>query len=60
MSCPICGNETVQAVRPFCSKRCADVDLANWIRGKYVVVSDDAEEADEAELLRAETNEKPH
>ena len=60
MSCPICGNDTVPAVRPFCSKRCADVDLANWLRGKYVVASDDAEEADEAELLRAETHEKHH
>ena len=50
MSCPICGNETVQAMRPFCSKRCADIDLANWMRGKYVVAPENADENDEAEL----------
>ena len=33
--CPICGKPAVQAFRPFCSKRCADVDLARWLRGDY-------------------------
>ncbi len=37
-------------MRPFCSKRCADIDLANWMRGKYVVASENADENDEAEL----------
>ena len=39
MSCPICRKETVQAYRPFCSKRCADVDLARWMSGSYAVPS---------------------
>ena len=34
-SCPICGRETVREVRPFCSKRCADVDLGRWFSGQY-------------------------
>ncbi|WP_317057196.1 DNA gyrase inhibitor YacG [Roseovarius rhodophyticola] len=59
MSCPICGKDTVQAVRPFCSKRCADVDLANWMRGKYVVASDDADEADEVELRLPDFTKRP-
>lgn len=33
--CPLCGNSTVDQHRPFCSKRCADVDLANWLGGHY-------------------------
>ena len=37
MACPICGKPGVQAYRPFCSKRCADVDLARWLRGDYVI-----------------------
>jgi uncharacterized protein len=37
MTCPICGKPTVPAYRPFCSKRCADVDLARWLRGDYAI-----------------------
>lgn len=36
--CPICGNLTDNAAyRPFCSKRCADVDLGNWFTQSYVI-----------------------
>ncbi len=37
MACPTCGKPTVTEFRPFCSKRCADLDLARWFRGDYVV-----------------------
>ncbi|TVQ57090.1 MAG: DNA gyrase inhibitor YacG [Rhodobacteraceae bacterium] len=42
--CPICGKPPDAALRPFCSRRCADVDLARWLRGDYAVpaVEDDA------------------
>jgi hypothetical protein len=33
--CPICGKPSVQKFRPFCSKRCADVDLHRWFSGTY-------------------------
>ena len=39
--CPICGKVTVESYRPFCSKRCADVDLAHWLRGDYRVPTDE-------------------
>lgn len=45
--CPICGKSTVEAYRPFCSKRCADIDLNRWLTGAYaipVVEQDDGEE----------------
>lgn len=48
MSCPICGKPTVQATRPFCSKRCADLDLARWLNGSYAVPSTDPEDIEEA------------
>jgi endogenous inhibitor of DNA gyrase (YacG/DUF329 family) len=47
MSCPICSKDTLQKYRPFCSKRCADLDLGKWMTGAYAVPSqgeDDAEE----------------
>jgi uncharacterized protein len=39
--CPICGRPAVKAYRPFCSARCADVDLGNWVSGRYRVPSDE-------------------
>lgn len=46
--CPICGKPTDTVARPFCSKRCADVDLQRWLSGRYVVPG--AEEDDENPL----------
>ena len=37
MTCPICRKPTDAAYRPFCSRRCADVDLGRWLTGSYVV-----------------------
>ena len=41
--CPICAKMAVATFRPFCSKRCADVDLNRWLSGVYTVpvVEDD-------------------
>jgi endogenous inhibitor of DNA gyrase (YacG/DUF329 family) len=35
--CPICRAETVEKFKPFCSRRCADVDLARWLGGAYAI-----------------------
>lgn len=35
--CPICGKPSVQQFHPFCSARCADVDLNRWLTGSYVI-----------------------
>ena len=35
--CPQCGKPAVETYKPFCSKRCADVDLARWFRGDYAI-----------------------
>ncbi len=35
--CPICGKATADAYRPFCSRRCSDVDLNRWFSGVYAV-----------------------
>ena len=43
--CPICGNSRDPAFKPFCSKRCADIDLNRWLSGVYVVpVKEDEDE----------------
>jgi uncharacterized protein len=45
--CPICRKPAVEQFRPFCSKRCADVDLGRWLSDVYVVPGRDDEEEDE-------------
>jgi endogenous inhibitor of DNA gyrase (YacG/DUF329 family) len=35
--CPICGKPAVARFRPFCSRRCKDVDLNRWLSGAYAI-----------------------
>ena len=35
--CPICSKPVEPTYRPFCSRRCADVDLQRWLTGGYAV-----------------------
>ena len=42
MTCPICAKETDQKYRPFCSRRCADVDLGKWLTGSYAIADESA------------------
>jgi len=44
MSCPICDRETVPAYRPFCSRRCADRDLAKWLTDGYALPGEPVED----------------
>lgn len=48
MTCPICKRDTVPDFRPFCSKRCGDLDLAKWLTGSYAVPSNDPEDINAA------------
>jgi uncharacterized protein len=36
-ACPICGKPREARYDPFCSRRCADVDLHRWLKGSYVI-----------------------
>jgi endogenous inhibitor of DNA gyrase (YacG/DUF329 family) len=61
MPCPICEKPTETAFRPFCSKRCADIDLAKWFSGSYAIPADDPEDIEELEnQLRQAEQHKPH
>ena len=42
--CPICGKSASESYRPFCSKRCADIDLHRWLSGSYAIPAEDDEE----------------
>jgi hypothetical protein len=47
-ACPICGKPRDPGYDPFCSKRCADVDLHRWLKGSYVIAGEErGEETDD-------------
>ncbi|MEM7567482.1 MAG: DNA gyrase inhibitor YacG [Pseudomonadota bacterium] len=48
--CPICGKPASTEYKPFCSRRCADVDLNRWLSGSYAipVTEEDDEDGDQA------------
>ena len=46
-TCPICGKPAEETIKPFCSKRCADVDLHRWLSGSYAIPVTEDEEEDE-------------
>lgn len=45
--CPLCGKPSEVRFRPFCSKHCADVDLARWLKGHYAIPAHEAPEGEE-------------
>lgn len=45
--CPMCNADVTEKYKPFCSKRCADRDLARWFSGAYAVPTNEAPEGDE-------------
>ena len=43
-SCAVCGKAADPAYRPFCSRRCADVDLQRWLTNRYAVPAEEPRE----------------
>ena len=52
--CPICGDPAEYEARPFCSRRCATIDLYRWFSGGYAIPSreDEDEDGDDATAAR--------
>ncbi len=48
-NCPICGKPSDRALRPFCSKRCASIDLNRWLSGRYAIPAVEEESGSEAD-----------
>ena len=53
--CPICGKSADPKYHPFCSKKCADIDLGRWLKGTYVVHTQE-EPTDEDLLAQGESD----
>ena len=44
--CPVCAKPKDARYRPFCSKRCADLDLHKWLNGAYAIPAAEADDPD--------------
>ncbi len=44
--CSICGKPVDPACAPFCSKRCANVDLHRWLTGSYSIAGEKIDDED--------------
>ena len=44
--CPICRKPADPALTPFCSTRCADIDLGRWLTDRYAIPTADDEDED--------------
>ncbi len=51
--CTICGAAGSARFRPFCSRRCADIDLNRWFTGRYAVPVVELDEGDLEAIERA-------
>lgn len=49
--CPVCKRVSTAGYAPFCTKRCADIDLSRWFKGVYAVpvveASEELEDGDD-------------
>jgi len=48
-ACPICARASSRATYPFCSKRCADIDLNRWLSGGYAIPAAEADQPEDDE-----------
>ena len=56
MSCPICRKPPDPKYRPFCSRRCADVDLGRWLTGRYAIPADADDAPDDPPATAPDTD----
>jgi endogenous inhibitor of DNA gyrase (YacG/DUF329 family) len=57
--CPICGKPKSPDYRPFCSRRCADVDLSRWLKGGYAIPAAEEDDPDDEAVADAAKAGKP-
>ena len=52
--CAICEKPVERAYFPFCSKRCADLDLHRWLKGSYAIPAAEEDDPDDDDMFRPE------
>ena len=49
-TCPVCGKPREAKFAPFCSRRCAQIDLGRWLKGNYVIPGAEPDKGGKPEL----------
>ena len=57
--CPTCSKPGMRPYVPFCSARCAQIDLGKWLNGDYAIPAHEAEQDSNIEALLAEADKNP-
>ena len=58
-ACPICGKPAHAQYAPFCSRRCADIDLGRWLKGGYSIPGPPAEDAGDSAATPPDPDQAP-
>jgi endogenous inhibitor of DNA gyrase (YacG/DUF329 family) len=56
IKCPTCGKQSSKTSSPFCSSRCANIDLGKWFNGTYSIPT--VEDSDGSEIVRLHDDDK--
>lgn len=57
--CPTCSKPSMRPHIPFCSARCAQIDLGKWLNGDYAIPAHEGEQDSNIEALLAEADKDP-
>ncbi len=57
--CPTCGRPAASEFRPFCSRRCADIDLGRWLKGIYRIPTEERPGSDAPDETPEEAPKEP-
>lgn len=49
MTCPICNKPATPEHKPFCSRRCAEIDLGHWLNNSYALPAPPEDEDEDQE-----------
>ena len=55
--CPLCQTPSVHKYHPFCSARCADIDLHKWLGGQYAVPAVEQPDFEEVAAAQVKSDE---
>ena len=58
-ACPVCGKPADAAYAPFCSRRCADIDLGRWLKGDYAIPGRPEDDTDKGPVAPPRKDEPP-
>ena len=55
-ACPLCGEKATAPYSPFCSRRCSQLELGNWLNEAYVIPAHEADEDTDLDTFIAQAD----